>query len=87
MHPTPRRCARSWRQPACAAETDLRTESVSKKIRDGEVQKVPFLLVVGDREVEQGTVTLRTRGSKDTASLALAAAVEDLSVKAAPPAI
>ncbi len=69
------------------AETDLRTESVSKKIRDGEVQKVPFLLVVGDREVEQGTVTLRTRGSKDTASLALAAAVEDLSVKAAPPAI
>ena len=60
---------------------------INEKIRDGEVQKVPFLLVVGDREVEQGTVTLRTRGSKDTASLALAAAVEDLSVKAAPPAI
>jgi threonyl-tRNA synthetase len=45
------------------AEVDLRTESVSKKIRDGEVQKVPFLLVVGDREVEQRTATVRTRGS------------------------
>ncbi len=34
-------------------EVDLRTESVSKKIRDGEVGKVPYMLVVGDREVEQ----------------------------------
>ena len=48
------------------AEVDLRPESVGRKIRDGEVGKVPFMLVVGDREVEQGTVTVRTRGSKDT---------------------
>jgi threonyl-tRNA synthetase len=53
------------------AETDLRPESVGRKIRDGEVNKVPYMLVVGDREVEEGTVTVRTRGSKDTQTLAL----------------
>ncbi|MFH1834186.1 MAG: threonine--tRNA ligase [bacterium] len=56
-------------------EVDLRAESVSKKIRDGEVQKVPFMLVVGDREVEACSVTLRTRGSRDTQPLAVAEAV------------
>ena len=59
-------------------ETDLRTESVSKKIRDGEVQKVPYLLVVGDRELAEHSVTVRTRGSKDTASPAPRGAVERL---------
>ena len=59
-------------------EVDLRTESVSKKIRDGEVTKVPYMLVVGDREVEQRTVTVRTRGSKDTESSALADAVASM---------
>ena len=44
---------------------------MGKKIRDGEVTKVPFQLVVGDREVEQGTVTVRTRGSKETQTLSL----------------
>jgi threonyl-tRNA synthetase len=56
------------------ADADLRPESVGRKIRDGEVGKVPFMLVVGDREVEEGTVTIRTRGSKDTETLALAQA-------------
>ncbi len=50
-------------------EVDQRTESVSKKIRDGEVTKVPFMLVVGDREVEQRSVTVRSRGSKETQPL------------------
>jgi threonyl-tRNA synthetase len=57
------------------ADADLRPESVGRKIRDGEVSKVPFLLVVGDREVEEGTVTVRTRGSKDTQTMSLADAV------------
>jgi threonyl-tRNA synthetase len=60
------------------AEVDLRTESVSKKIRDGEVTKVPYMLVVGDREVEQRSVTVRCRGSNDTQSSALADAVMDI---------
>ncbi len=69
------------------AETDLRSESVSKKIRDGEVSKVPFMVVVGDREVEQRAVTLRTRGSKDTTSLDLAEATALLVEKCSPPAV
>jgi threonyl-tRNA synthetase len=69
------------------AETDLRTESVSKKIRDGEVAKVPYILVVGDREVEQNTVTVRTRGSKDTETLSLTAAVGVLRDRCSPPAV
>jgi len=59
-------------------EVDVRTESVSKKIRDGEVTKVPFMLVVGDREIEQRGVTLRARGSKDTRPLGLAEAVAEI---------
>ncbi len=69
------------------AEVDLRSESVSKKIRDGEVTKVPFMLVVGDREVEQRTVTLRTRGSKDTQPYALADATAKIAEECSPPAV
>jgi len=57
------------------SEVDLRGESVSKKIRDGEVAKVPFMLVVGDREVEQRSVTVRARGSKDSRPFELTEAV------------
>ncbi len=67
------------------ADTDLRTESVSKKIRDGEVLKVPFLLVVGDREVEDRTVTVRTHGSKEQVTLTLDEAAADLAAKTALP--
>ncbi len=68
-------------------DVDLRTESVSKKIRDGEVAKVPFMLVVGDREVEERTVTVRTRGSKDTKASALAEAVAAMAESCRPPAV
>ena len=42
-------------------EVDARSESMGKRIRDGELGKVPFLLVVGDREVETRTASLRAR--------------------------
>ena len=69
------------------AEVDTRPESVSKKIRDGEVAKVPFMLVVGDREVDQATVTLRARGSKDTRPLGLAEATAVVAEQSSPPAV
>ncbi len=68
------------------AEIDLRTESVSKKIRDGEVGKIPYMLVVGDREIEERSVTVRTRGSKDTRSATLAEAVTMIQEQCRPPA-
>ncbi|MBU2603336.1 MAG: threonine--tRNA ligase [Actinobacteria bacterium] len=47
------------------AEVDDRTESVGRKIRDNEVAKVPYMLVVGDREVEVAAVSLRSRAEGD----------------------
>jgi threonyl-tRNA synthetase len=44
---------------------DARSESVGRRIRDGELQKVPYLLVVGDREAEAGTVSVRARHGGD----------------------
>ena len=68
-------------------DVDRRTESVSKKIRDGEVLKVPFMLVVGDKEIDSGGVTLRTRGLKDTEPLSLEAVVGRLSAACRPPEV
>ncbi len=50
------------------ATVDERTESVGRKIREAELRKVPFMLVVGDREVEEGTVAVREHGRGDTGS-------------------
>jgi threonyl-tRNA synthetase len=67
------------------AEVDLRTESVGRKIRDNELQKVPFMLVVGDRDVEARAASLRARGEGDLGSRPLAEAVEYLVREAAVP--
>lgn len=46
-------------------EVDRRTESVGRKIRDAELRKVPYMLVVGDREAEEGTVAVRRHREGD----------------------
>jgi len=46
-------------------EIDSRNESINKKIRDAELQKVPYIVVVGDKEEKDNNITIRTRGSKD----------------------
>ena len=46
------------------AEVDDRTESVGRKIRDAELRKIPYMLVVGDREAEDGTVAVRRHGGE-----------------------
>jgi len=51
-------------------ELDDRTESVGRKIRDAEVRKVPFMLVVGDREQEAGEVGVREHRAGDTGAVA-----------------
>ena len=59
------------------ADVDDRGESVGKRIRDAQLQKVPYILVVGDREVEQGAVGVRERG-EDKGARPLAEFVDDL---------
>ena len=52
-------------------ETDLDNESVGKKIRGAVMEKTPYILVLGDREMEEGTVAVRKRGSQDTTTMTL----------------
>ena len=53
------------------AEVDARGESVGRRIRDGELAKVPYLLVVGDREAEAGTASARSRREGDLGAVPL----------------
>jgi threonyl-tRNA synthetase len=59
------------RREGLRAEVDARGESVGRRIRDGELAKVPYLLVVGDREAESGTASARARGEGDLGALPL----------------
>jgi len=52
-------------------ESDLRNEKIGLKIREHTLQRVPFLLVVGDREVENRTVAVRTRRGQDLGVMSL----------------
>ena len=52
-------------------ETDLRNEKIGYKIRESTLRRVPYLLVVGDREVEQGSVAVRTRDGEDLGTVAV----------------
>jgi threonyl-tRNA synthetase len=52
-------------------EIDQRNEKMQAKIRDFTLQKVPYVLVVGDKEAETGAVSLRVRGQGDQGSMPL----------------
>ena len=53
------------------AESDLRNEKIGYKIREAQMQKLPYMLVVGDKEREAGTVAVRTRGGVDLGAMPL----------------
>jgi threonyl-tRNA synthetase len=53
-------------QPSVRVEVDARNEKMNAKIREHAMQKVPFMLVVGDKESEAGRVNVRTRGKEKT---------------------
>jgi threonyl-tRNA synthetase len=53
------------------AEIDDRSEKIGKKIRDTEIARVPYMLVVGAKEMEQKTVSVRTKGKGDLGSIGL----------------
>ncbi|SVB17006.1 uncharacterized protein METZ01_LOCUS169860, partial [marine metagenome] len=45
-------------------EGDFRSETVQRKVRDAEKQKVPYIIVIGQKEKDKGTLAVRPRGSK-----------------------
>jgi threonyl-tRNA synthetase len=54
---------------------DLRNEKIGFKIREHSIQKIPFLLVAGDRELENGEVSVRTREGNDLGIMSIDAFV------------
>ena len=48
------------------AEVDYRNEKIGKKIRDAQLEKVPYMLVLGDKEAEAGQVAVRSRKTGET---------------------
>ncbi|MHA6344519.1 threonine--tRNA ligase [Roseivivax sp. CAU 1761] len=67
------------------AEADLRNEKINYKVREHSVGKVPVILAVGHREVEERTVTVRRLGEKQTEVAGLAEITERLAAEATPP--
>ena len=56
-------------QEGVRVDTDLRNEKIGYKIREAQMQKLPYMLVVGDKEAESGTVSVRTRGGVDLGAM------------------
>ena len=54
-------------------ENDLRSEKLGYKIREAQMQKIPYMLVVGDRDMENGTVSVRTRKGDDLGAMTMEA--------------
>jgi threonyl-tRNA synthetase len=67
-----RAAAAVLRESAVRVEVDERTESVGRKIRDAELRKIPYMLVVGDREAQDGTVALREHRQGDEGTVSVA---------------
>ncbi len=65
------------------AEADLRNETIGFKIREHTLQRVPYLVVVGDREAQNHAVAVRTRGGKDLGTMPLERLVQGLTTEIA----
>ena len=74
--PYVRKLEESLKNSGFRAEADLRNEKIGFKIREHTIQKVPYLLVIGDREVETQTMSVRTRSGEDLGSISLEAFVD-----------
>jgi threonyl-tRNA synthetase len=70
--------ADSLRTAAIRLELDARSESVGRKIREAELRKIPFMLVVGEREAADGTVSVREHGGADRGAIAIDAIAAEL---------
>ncbi len=73
----------SLKNQGLRVKSDLRNEKIGFKIREHTIKRIPYLLVIGDREAEAGTVAVRTRGGKDLGSLSLEQLAEGLKTESA----
>jgi threonyl-tRNA synthetase len=80
-----REIAQVLRAAGVRVEADLRNEKINYKIREHSLQKLPYQLVVGDKEVAARAVAVRTRGGGDLGQVPLTALVARLTAEAVPP--
>ena len=73
-----RSVAKTLQNQGLRVDLDLRNEKITYKIREHSMQKLPYLLVVGDKEVAAGAVAVRARGGQDLGAMSLAAFLEKL---------
>ena len=66
-------------------DADLRNEKINYKVREHSLAKVPVILVVGKREMDEQAVNMRRLGSQDQKSMSLADAIAALMAEAMPP--
>ena len=69
--PYARSVAKTLQNQGLRVDLDLRNEKITYKIREHSMQKLPYLLVVGDKEMEAGAVAVRARGGKDLGAMSL----------------
>ena len=70
--------AAALRAAGMRATADLRNEKISYKIREHSLQKLPYQLIVGDKEMAAGLVAVRTRQGEDLGQMSVAALLERL---------
>jgi len=68
--------AKSLQDKGFRVDLDLRNEKIGFKIREHTLQRTPYLLVIGDREMENRSVAVRTRGGEDLGSMPLDALIQ-----------
>ena len=70
--------ASQLRKAGYRVHADLRNEKITYKIREHSVQKLPYILVIGDKERDANTVAVRARGNVDLGVMSIEALVERL---------
>jgi threonyl-tRNA synthetase len=73
-----REIAKRLQNQGLRVNLDLRNEKITYKIREHSMQKLPYILVVGDKEKEAGAVAVRARGNKDLGVMSLEAFVQTI---------
>jgi len=75
----------SLRDVGVRVETDIRNEKINYKVREHSLKKVPIILALGNKEVENQTVTIRRLGEKNTEILPLTEIISLLKISILPP--
>jgi threonyl-tRNA synthetase len=75
--------AAKMREAGLRVEVDARGERMQAKIRDAQLQKVPYMLITGDRDIAAGAVSVRTRSGEDLGAIEVDALIESLKAESA----